>query len=351
MKKIKLLYPSTTIKRNPPVNLTPGDEQYFGGADFLYTTPESNLLKYSNALVTHHGIIIKNLILQKNLIVSYETDLKSYRFRYLAHAFLKLKKVDLMNENKYLLIFDNYSGPKGLAHWYSDCLTRLVEIKDTLQDYIALVPYYYQKNKFIAESLELFGITKIYCIEENTKVKVRNLFVPEHIAPSGNFNPTNVHKLRDFFWSKNKLQLKFSLGERLYISRSRAEFRYVTNDKEVIELLSKYDFNVVYMEDYNLAEKVSMVYHAKYLVSIIGAAFSFVHFMQPGTNIMEFRKRNDGVNCIYWALTDAMNMNYYYQYGDAEILHEASYNFNLTIDIGLLKKNIELMISEGKSSK
>ena len=195
-----------------------------------------------------------------------------------------------------------------------------------------------------AESLELFGITNIQVIEEGCKVKVPNLYVAQHIAPSGNFNPENVKKLRDFIWSKNKLDLKFSLGERIYISRSRAEFRYVINDTEVAELLKTYGFSVVYMEDYDLAQKVSVVYNAKYMVSIIGAAFSFVHFMRPGSSIMEFRKRNDGVNCIYWALADALDINYYYQYGDARVHHMGSYNFDLTMDVALLEKNIQQML-------
>lgn len=346
MKIIRNLYPSLVVRRRPPKNLGPGEIQYFGGPGLSFTTPPSNFVFYKNAIVTHHGIILKNLRLQKDLIVSYEVDLKHYRWRFLAHVLLKLKKILLPEGNKYVLIFDNYSGPKGLAHWYSDSLTRLVEIKDDIKDHIALVPWYYQKNKFIAESLELFGITNVQVIEEGTKVKVPNLYVAQHIAPSGNFNHENVRKLRDFMWSKNKLGLKFSLGERIYISRSRAEFRYVINDAEIMELLKQYKFSIVYMEDYDLAQKISMVYNAKYMVSIIGAAFSFVHFMRPGSSIMEFRKRNDGTNCIYWALADALDINYYYQYGDARVHHMASYNFDLTMDAALLKTNIEQMLRD-----
>lgn len=345
MEIIRSLYPSITVKRNPPANIIPEHEKYFGGPSYSFITPPSNLLRYRNVTVTHDGIIIKNLVPQKDLIVNYYNDFINYRHRYLAHVFLKHKKVTLPDDKKYMLVFDNYSGPKGLAHWYSDSLTRLIEIKDMMQDYVALVPYYYKKNEFINDSLQLLGIKNVIAIEQNTRVKVIDLYVPSHIAPSGNFNPENVNKLRQFMWENNSEKLKFSLGERIYISRSRAEFRYVINEKEVIELLNKYDFKVVYMEDYTLAQKISMVYNAKYMVSIIGAAFSFIHFMQPGSTIMEFRKRNDGENCIYWALSDALGLNYYYQYGDAIVHRMSGYMFDLKMDVEELKKNIELMLS------
>jgi capsular polysaccharide biosynthesis protein len=345
MKIIKEFYPAVKIKRNPPANLRQGDEVYFGGPEFTYVTPPSALLHYKNAVVTQDGIIIKNLVPQKKLIVSYERDFRKYKFRYLAHVFLKDKKVVLPADKKYMLIFDNYSGPKGLAHWYSDSLTRLVEVKDILDDFVALVPYYYKTNAFIFESLQLLGIKNIYCIEKDTRVSVRDLYVPEHIAESGNFNPENTAKLRQFMWDKNADKLQFSLGPKLYISRSRAAFRFVENEKEVTETLAEYGFKVVFMEDYNLSQKVSMVYNADHMVGIIGAAFSFVHFMRPGSSLMEFR--NEGShNSIYFSLADAMGMAYYYQVCETKMNDFESQNFDLKVDIPRLRKNIEQMLAK-----
>lgn len=345
MKIIRSLYPASVIKRTPPRNLEPGDEKYFGGPDFKFQTEDSNLLFYRNAFVTQDGIILKNLIPQKKLIVSYERDFKNYRYRYIGHALLKQKTVKLPAGRNYMLIFDNYSGPKGLAHWYSDSLTRIIEIKDILNDYTCLVPYYYKDNIFIYEALRLFGIKDIHVVEKGTKVCVPNLYVPMHIAESGNFNPQNTIKLRDFFLEKNPDKLKFSLGERLYISRSRAAFRYVINEAEVQSLLKEYGFNIVFMEDYNLSQKVSMVYNANCMVGIIGAAFSFLHFMRPGTSVLEFR-HVDCYNSIYYSLSDAMNLNYYYQVCETKMNHFESQNFDLRVDIEKLRKNIELMLSK-----
>ena len=151
-------------------------------------------------------------------------------------------------------------------------------------------------QRIIQLFLKAFGL-KIIKIKA-VNVKIRDLNVPPHIKPPSNLNPINSKKLIDFFWQKNEEHLKFSLGERLCIIRSRAAFRFVKNEMEVVGLLEKYNFKAVYMGDYTLSQKVSMVYSAKHFGGIIGATFGFLYFMRRKTNIFEFRMKNVGVYII-----------------------------------------------------
>ena len=110
----------------------------------------------------------KGLTLQKTteLWCGSETLLLSF----LAHVLLKLKRFTLSQTNKYVLIFDNYSGPKvctGIRQpwrgWWKS--------KTRLKTILPRCPWY-QKTNSSPESLELlFGITNIQVIEEGCKSK------------------------------------------------------------------------------------------------------------------------------------------------------------------------------------
>ena len=225
---------------------------------------------------------------------------------------LKHKKIKLADDKPYLLIFDNYSGPSGIFHWFADGLTRLIEIKDIIKNYTALIPYYFLTEKIYKQTLDLFGVNNVSVIKENTYIKVKNLFVPDHIAESGNFHPENVDKLRTFIWDKIPGKANFSKGKRIYVSRAKATRRFVTNEQQVEDLLSKFGFQTVFMEDYSFAEPVSIAYNADIFVSIHGGALTLIHFMRPQTSVLEFRNKTDEKNCNPFCLADALDINYYY---------------------------------------
>lgn len=344
MEIVKQIYPSVTIQRQPPKGIKAGDERLFGGPDFSYAIPASNILFYRKVFVTHHGIIIKNIQPQQKLIVCYEHDFKKYRYRYLFHVFLKNKRVNSDKHKKYILIFDNYSGPSGFAHWISDGLTRLIEIKDQMNEFTALVPYYFKIRKIYEETLDLFGIVNRLYMEKNTYLHIDNLYVPQHIAGTGSYLPANVDKLRKFVWSKNIHQLKFSLGKRIYISRAKAAWRFVINENEVIQLMEESDFETVFMEDYAFAEQVSIIYNADFVVSIHGAGLALEHFMKEGSHVLEFRKRGDNLNNIYYHLADALGIKYFYQECDFVNTDRSGNFFNLSVDLEELKNNLQLML-------
>jgi hypothetical protein len=65
--------------------------------------------------------------------------------------------------------------------------------------------------------------------------------------------------------------------------------------------------------------------------------------MKPGGNVMEFRKNNDTENNYYYALTDSVDCNYFYQNCDY-IDRRVGNFFDVTVDVDLLEKNIRLMM-------
>lgn len=294
--------------------------------------------------MTYQGVILKHFIPQEDFIICYDNDFKDYRWRYVAHTFLRYKSKTLSPSKKYLLVFDNYSGPKGFAHWLSDGLTRLAEVADIIGNYTILAPEYFKNEHIYLATLAHFNVKEIEFIPEGHFVKVKQLFAVSKIAHSGDFVPENVFKLRDFIWKKINVPATKGMGPRIYISRAKASRRFVENEAEVLNVLNRYNFITVYMEDYPFDKQVEIIYHSSALVAIHGAALSLEHFMQPGASVLEFRRKGDGKNCHFYSLADALGLNYYYLFCKTTEISPAANNFNLYVDVVALEHTVKQML-------
>lgn len=348
MNVLKPLYNTSTIIRRPPCNLTKGEEIFFGGPSFTCLIPKSYIEELHNVIVTSQGIILKHFLPKKEYIIYYKHDFKNYWKRYLLHVFLKNKKQNIDPHKKYLLIFDNYSGPKGFAHWISDGLTRLVELNDDLKNYTVLVPEYFFKEAIYKDTLSLFDLREIQYIQEKHYVKTKKLFACRHIANTGDYRPLNINKLRNHIHSRINLIHPKVTNEKIYISRQKASRRFVLNETDVIKVITEFGFSIVYMEDYSFAEQVSIAHNAKVLVSIHGGALTNILFMQKGSCVLELRREGDGENCMFFSLADALEVNYYYQFCKGNFNNSTANNFDLVVDCSALKNNLEIILSHEK---
>ena len=79
----------------------------------------------------------------------------------------------------------------------------------------------------------------------------------------------------------------------------------------------------------------------KCLIGLHGAGLTNMLFMSEKTNVLELRNEEDSHNNCYFSLASDLNLDYYYQLnkGDRKDTHEV----NVTVDILLLKQNIERM--------
>ncbi|NVO02183.1 MAG: glycosyltransferase family 61 protein [Bacteroidetes bacterium] len=340
MKNILQIYPSEIVKRKPPINIQEEHLHYFQH-EFQHFIPESNLFYLKKACVTKDGIIIKNLKILPQFVINFP-ELKTYYFRYLLSTFIKHKSVRLNKKRKYLLLFDNYSGPEGFSHWISDAMTRIFALNGMLKNYTAILPAYC-KNGFRAQSLKVFDFGSIYYIEPNTYVKVDNLYAPTFIAPTGNFNISNILGFRSFVLEKLKISNKINT-KRTYISRKKTPRRHILNEIEVEDLMISYGFDIVFMEDHDFAEQISIVNSTKVLVSIHGAALTFLHFMNEDSKVLELRYDGDTHNNHFYAIASSLDIDYYYQVCPGNFISPIANNYDINVEMELLKKNINLML-------
>ena len=325
---MKVLFFESISNRKAPVNITEIDEELFSH-EYKRTIHATTLIELKNVFILNNTIF----------------NLKSLQF-YNKHSLVHPIRKKQLVKNLLLLSKKGKSIPcavwiidenaYGYFHWLTDCLCRLVAINSLLKDDVVILPNHLKNIKFIEESLLYFNIKAEY-YDVKLPVKVERLKLPSHTAPSGNYNTILINKLRQQFIGQDSS----AASKYIYISRQNAEKRKITNEEAVITLLKQYHFEIHFFENYSFNEQVNLMKSAKCLIGLHGAGLTNMLFMSESTNVLELRNAEDAHNNCYFSLASNLNLNYYYQLnkGDRKDTHEV----NVTVDILLLKQNIERM--------
>lgn len=129
--------------------------------------------------------------------------------------------------------------------------------------------------------------------------------IPIVNLPGAKFETNSVDKVYDYYYKflrdqiliKNNLLLHSPPHRYIYISRSKSHLVYgnrytekkrqIVNEDEVYDILKKYCFEFVYLEDLCFRDKIQLFQEAKCIVSPNGGALSFTAFANQNTQIIE----------------------------------------------------------------
>lgn len=353
-KKPTVLYPKHVIKRKPPFNYAgKGFEHEFEQEIWEMRLHE---LEYVSVYVSK-GIVFKNRQALIDSFISPEYLKMHFNFHNYLSLKIKAKTLHLPEDEVYVVA--NNIWAHGLFHWVLDALPRLYPLREQAKELILLLPKHYENNDikkgwtpFHKESLAPFGFKAILEVEENQIAKVPHLVMTSHMAMTGNYNLDILQGMRqmyhDYFVHQYKKPL-VNLGERIYVTRTKALWRKVKNDAEVMQVMQENGFVIVNFEDYTFAEKVQIVFHARYFVGIFSSGQTMAAFMQPDSFLLDFRLE-DNLNLAIYSLCDAVQVHYLYQVGKATDLQTDNVErdpqkWNMDVDIEQLKKNIALMFN------
>ncbi len=100
-----------------------------------------------------------------------------------------------------------------------------------------------------------------------------------------------------------------SSGERLYLSRARAQRRRVTNEPELRALLEAAGFTALHLEDLTWPEQIQAFRRAKVIVAPHGAGLANLAFCAPGTRVIELFHRSYVHGC-FWRLAALRSLDY-----------------------------------------
>ena len=210
-----------------------------------------------------------------------------------------------------LIATDRFSN--GYFHWVTETLPRLWWIRDQLNHFELLLPAFAARFPYMVESLALFPDLAFRIAAKQTRWRFAEALLVPALAPGGNFRPRFMVELGQAWRLRTGPSVPF---RRLYISRSRAAKRRITNEDEVRLSLEAQGFETVHLEGMPFASQVKLVAEASHLISNHGAGLTNLMFMVPGTRVTEIRLRGDSHNNCYFSLARAVGVEYEYRLAD-----------------------------------
>ena len=256
-----------------------------------------------------------NLYFVKNAYVLKDTLFKKFSF---LDRFTHVHGLPLKRKLKRLALFLNKEKEikKGIwltndwsptyFHWFIDVLSKLVVSEGFIYGHKLLIPGYYGNFKFIGKSLDRLGVDYVFYNDVH-RIKVEELIIvdlPRYC------DAEILNKVRDKFLMPVLDQNQNE--RRVYISRAKAEKRQIINEREVMDVMLSFGFEIHYFEDYDLDKAVEIMRRCKYLVSIHGAGLTNMLFMDKKTKVLEFRQEGDNINGCYYSLANSLGIDYYY---------------------------------------
>jgi hypothetical protein len=328
LKKLTIL-PEQTVYRNKPANLADEDISIFNH-EFakqlepcvLYEIKDANVL--GDTVFTIKGF---RFFSKHTNVFNLSLIHKLNRLKWFLRPIQKVEKV--------LWATDDWSI--GYFHWMADTLPRIIAAEKHGKSIPLLIPDSYN-IRYITETLSI--IKQPYQFYNPKKrLYARELVLISHLAVTGNYAPQYMIKMRELFVSavKQKSTSPY-LGNKLYVSRKKANYRKILNEFDLFPVLEKYGFKVVYFEDYDICEQITIMTGCEYLVGLHGANLTNMIFMPSGGKVFEMRNKNDNHNNCYYSLTQSLGLHYYYSMNQASSHITAFANF--TVDVNLFEKTI-----------
>ena len=116
--------------------------------------------------------------------------------------------------------------------------------------------------------------------------------------------------MRDLYkhiWSSTKQQK----GKYTYIVRDPvlSKYRRILNHTEVITVAKQEEFSIYEMGNLTFVEQIRLFRSSEFILSVHGAALSFLVFCEPGTQVLEMYPNRAGKN-HYYHLSKRMNLRY-----------------------------------------
>ena len=299
-----------------------------------------NLKKYDKKLFLHEQDIKikKPLIIKRRNIYVFNNTLKKFKYYKFHFKHWKLKNPSLIwklkNFIKDLLFFlfskkNNHTQEviekaiwltneksNRYFHWMLDVGQRMQLVIDNINyqdliEYKFLIPKKYFENEYVKSVVKIYNI-KYILLEDHKLYKIKNLIIPFHLAPSGNYNPDVVKAMRSTFHNSHKQTVTHNNEKKIWISRQNSRIRKIKNYREVEKILKSNGFNIVDFDKKNFLEQLKIVINADILGGLHGGGLANMLFLRQGKKIIEIRGINDNLNNCYFSLASALNLEYYY---------------------------------------
>lgn len=274
-----------------------------------YTTnkiilPLRRIFLVTNGCITWKGVVFYNLkIFIPSLVVpEFESH---YNGTFLLKQWVG-KRLKLPDDVIFALVY-NHWATFNYYHWLIETLPRLVILRKLYPDATIILPF--SAMPYMRETVALLGYANTFTVPENTTLKIPNLAFVER---PGSFLHHDTELLLEAASSitSQVVSVIKKPKRRIYVSRSRANRRKITNEIELLDVLAKYNFEIIYFEDYNFIEQVKIMRDVEVVIGLHGANLTNILFMQEGTEVIELMN-SCSPNLVYFQLASCLKLNYY----------------------------------------
>lgn len=189
-------------------------------------------------------------------------------------------------EGEHVLIW----GMNNFGHWLFTYLMRatLLYYKTELMNHRLLIRDDVPKR--FVEWLKRMGFTRFSYAPDG--VRVEKLWVPSVVTYRGHYDdmrpyvfPQALHLLRRLILKD--LAMPHPVRERIYLSRNKAAWRKVENEREVVDALAARGIRRVYLEEHTLEQQLDLISRAEVIVCAAGGGSPMTMFAPLDCRIVE----------------------------------------------------------------
>ena len=319
---------------------------------FVAVVPDGRVYGAQGTVITPDDKVLADVSIEQG---SFRRNTKSHSSLVLPanakdhSAFRQLKLPHTCKINGTVAVLSGFSA-HVYYHWMFDVLPRIELLRlngitiNNIDNFVLNdVRYPFQE-----ETLITLGIPRQKILESSKfpHVKADRLIVASRVGLVFNMPKWACNFLRHNFLSETaKGKEKSNKLERIYLNRANANYRRVVNETELINYLDGLGFESVTLESMLVAEQALLFSSAKVIVAPHGSGLTNLVFCSPGAKVIELFSPNF-VNSIYWALSNLIDVEYYYIIGEGkrppEYVDPISVHDNILIDLDKLAKVIEL---------
>lgn len=296
----------------------------------IYTTHPLTVAILNNVNLTSKGIVYKGFSWYKKAIPY--PDFHKNEFDFEVWHFENSKKREQVQKGALIWDFWSYNN---YYHWLTDTLMRFMIINklNNLDDNVIELIVPENLPQYAKDSLKAFNVKLIY-LPHNLNFKVKELLIPLYPVSSGTVHPVLILEVKNKLLEYAKLNHynlfdKFINYKKIYVSRSKSASRKINNENDLISLLKKHQFQIVFFEDLSIWEQIILMNQAEVIISSHGANLTNILFMNPASKVIEINtKKIDEATLCYWNLADFLDLEYFYipSYQDKETNYTVSIN-------------------------
>lgn len=323
----EILFPSITLERDFPKNIKTEDVPLFEPSK-VGQSWEIKWKRYADLTANNEVFLKENFFI---LMESFGDEWQSKKYNTLSYAtksFVKDKLRRNVSVNEVVWCLDTFSTG-GYFHWITEIIPRLWIAEQHLDRDIPfpLPSYFLTKWKFGNDLLKPFG-RKTIVFEESDLLRIKTANIITQPGGPLNYQPIPltkaVQKVKEFYYDSAYP----TTIPKIYISRQKTGRRVVLNEPEVTNLLARYGYTTLHLEDLSIYDQVNLFSRAKEVVSIHGAGLTNMAFMERG-KVVEIRQRKvSSMLNFFFTLSHIFQHDYYYSFDalDGEQLAESRKN-------------------------